>query len=107
VLLALVNSDLWEWRFRSVSATNHVNTYEMEGFVVPPVLLDDTSPAVKEIIALVESISDQLGSGVRRSETQIVPENSPDFRIDRIIYEAYGLNAEAGAWIRTRLREGS
>jgi hypothetical protein len=107
VLLALVNSDLWEWRFRSVSATNHVNAYEMEGFVVPPVLLDETSPAVREIIGLVADISDEMVSGVRRSETQIVPEDSPDFRIDRIIYEAYGLDIEAAAYIRARLHDWS
>ena len=29
-VLALLNSSLWEWRFKLTSTTNHVNSYEID-----------------------------------------------------------------------------
>jgi len=34
-VLALLNSSLWEWRFRLTSTNNHVNAYEIDGLPVP------------------------------------------------------------------------
>ena len=34
-VLALLNSSLWEWRFRLTSTTNHVNSYEIDSMSVP------------------------------------------------------------------------
>jgi hypothetical protein len=34
-VLALLNSSLWEWRFRLTSTNNHVNAYEIDGMPVP------------------------------------------------------------------------
>jgi hypothetical protein len=34
--LALLNSSLWEWRFRLTSTNNHVNAYEIDSMPIPP-----------------------------------------------------------------------
>ena len=34
-VLALLNSSLWEWRFRLTSTNNHVNAYEIDGMPFP------------------------------------------------------------------------
>jgi Alw26I/Eco31I/Esp3I family type II restriction m6 adenine DNA methyltransferase len=36
-VLALLNSSLWEWRFRLTSTNNHVNAYEIDFMPMPPV----------------------------------------------------------------------
>lgn len=36
-LLALLNSSLWEWRFRLTSTNNHVNSYEIDSMPMPPI----------------------------------------------------------------------
>ena len=35
-ILALLNSRLFEWRFRLTSTTNHVNAYEIDSMPIPP-----------------------------------------------------------------------
>lgn len=35
--LALLNSSLWEWRFRLTSTNNHVNSYEIDSMPMPPI----------------------------------------------------------------------
>lgn len=37
-VLALLNSSLWEWRFRLTSTNNHVNAYEIDSMPFPPFL---------------------------------------------------------------------
>ena len=34
--MALLNSSLWEWRFRLTSTNNHVNAYEIDSLPIPP-----------------------------------------------------------------------
>jgi|GEM_PF-556326 len=36
-ILALLNSSLWEWRFRLTSTNNHVNSYEIDSMSMPPI----------------------------------------------------------------------
>jgi len=36
-ILALLNSSLWEWRFRLTSTNNHVNAYEIDSMPIPHV----------------------------------------------------------------------
>ena len=33
--MALLNSSLWEWRFRLTSTNNHVNSYEIDSMPMP------------------------------------------------------------------------
>jgi len=35
-VLGLMNSSLWEWRFRLTSTNNHVNAYEIDAMPLPP-----------------------------------------------------------------------
>jgi Alw26I/Eco31I/Esp3I family type II restriction m6 adenine DNA methyltransferase len=42
-ILALLNSSLWEWRFRLTSTNNHVNSYEIDAMPMPPI--DLATPA--------------------------------------------------------------
>jgi len=35
-ILGLLNSSLWEWRFRLTSTNNHVNAYEIDSMPIPP-----------------------------------------------------------------------
>jgi Alw26I/Eco31I/Esp3I family type II restriction m6 adenine DNA methyltransferase len=41
-ILALLNSSLWEWRFRLTSTNNHVNSYEIDG--IPMLRFNFTTP---------------------------------------------------------------
>ena len=41
-ILALLNSSLWEWRFRLTSTNNHVNSYEIDSMPMP--LISFTTP---------------------------------------------------------------
>jgi len=36
-ILALLNSSLWEWRFRLTSTNNHVNSYEIDSMPMPTI----------------------------------------------------------------------
>ena len=36
-VLSLLNSSLWEWRFRLTSTNNHVNSYEIDSMPMPPI----------------------------------------------------------------------
>ncbi len=36
-IFALLNSSLWEWRFRLTSTNNHVNSYEIDSMPMPPI----------------------------------------------------------------------
>jgi Alw26I/Eco31I/Esp3I family type II restriction m6 adenine DNA methyltransferase len=36
-ILAILNSTLFEWRFRLTSTTNHVNAYEIDSMPIPPI----------------------------------------------------------------------
>lgn len=57
-ILALLNSSLWEWRFRLTSTNNHVNSYEIDSMPMP--LISFTTPLkerkefLKEAVALYE-----------------------------------------------------
>ena len=60
-LLSLLNSSLWEWRFRLTSTNNHVNSYEIDGmpirhisFTTPPgerrALLEEFKEMYAEVV---------------------------------------------------------
>lgn len=47
-ILALLNSSLWEWRFRLTSTNNHVNSYEIDSMPMPPILFTTPEKERKE-----------------------------------------------------------
>ena len=59
-ILALLNSSLWEWRFRLTSTNNHVNSYEIDSMPMPPILFTtpekERKERVSEAIELYENI---------------------------------------------------
>jgi hypothetical protein len=103
ILLSLLNSDLWEWRFRCTSTTNHVNEYELADLVLPPSLLDENTYEYKQLRSCVESILQSPEAEVRRSEHQMIPAKSVDFQIDELVFQMYGLRKDDVEVIRRSL----
>jgi hypothetical protein len=89
VLLGILNSDLWEWRFRCTSTTNHVNEYELADLVIPPQLIDEKHALALMMQNYVDKVLGSDPLSVRRSEYQSVSADSIDKQIDRLIFEAY------------------
>ena len=48
-ILALLNSSLWEWRFRLTSTNNHVNSYEIDSMPMSPTLLHHPRKRAEEV----------------------------------------------------------
>jgi hypothetical protein len=103
ILIALVNSDLWEWRFRATSTTNHVNEYELAELVVPPCLLDIQSQPYRKTCEFIDRLFKSPAGQVRRSECQQVSEESVDFKIDSLIFQSYGLSESDIEVVRTSI----
>jgi hypothetical protein len=103
VLLALLNSDLWEWRFRCTSSTNHVNEYELIDFVIPPCLVDEETREFDVLKKMVGMIVDSTSIEVRRSDKQKIAHDSLDLQIDEIIFKIYDLHEDDIAVIRKSL----
>jgi hypothetical protein len=63
-ILALLNSLLWEWRFRLTSANNHVNSYEIDSMTLPHISFTtpekDRKERVRKAIELYESYMVEL-----------------------------------------------
>jgi hypothetical protein len=104
VLLGIVNSDLWEWRFRCTSTTNHVNEYELSDLVIPPKLVDSKTPESQRLQKAVTQVLQALPSQVRRSECQTVSDDSIDMGIEEIVFDAYGVTAADQKTILDSLR---
>lgn len=84
-ILALLNSSLWEWRFRLTSTNNHVNAYEIDGlpflrisFTTPPeertYLVEEGKRMYQDYLStgssddLSEFVSDNLAQSPERSD---------------------------------------
>ena len=105
ILLGLLNSNLWEWRFRCTSTTNHVNEYELSGLSIPPSLTDAPSALsvqIREMVVLVLSGN----TDVRRAEFRNLPADAIDYRIDKLIYSAYGITDSEIAVVERGLTKG-
>ncbi|MCL5238744.1 MAG: N-6 DNA methylase [Nitrospirae bacterium] len=60
-ILALLNSSLWEWRFRLTSTNNHVNSYEIDSMPMPPISFISPSMERKEFAeAAIELYDDSI-----------------------------------------------
>lgn len=92
VLLGVINSDLWEWRFRCTSMTNHVNEYDLADLAIPPTLTDLKSHPAAILDDHVKVLLRASSANVRRSEWQDVREDSVDKLIDTSVFEAYGVS---------------
>jgi len=52
-ILALLNSSLWEWRFRLTSTNNHVNAYEIDSMPMPPISFKTPEKERKDMIETI------------------------------------------------------
>jgi Alw26I/Eco31I/Esp3I family type II restriction m6 adenine DNA methyltransferase len=59
-ILALLNSSLWEWRFRLTSTNNHVNSYEIDLMPMPPISFTTPEKERKEFFR--EAVKQYKGS---------------------------------------------
>ncbi|MEK6682918.1 MAG: restriction endonuclease, partial [Nitrospirota bacterium] len=59
-ILALLNSSLWEWRFRLTSTNNHVNSYEIDSMPMAPISF--TTPEKERKGFLKEAVNLYKGS---------------------------------------------
>jgi hypothetical protein len=104
ILLALVNSDAWEWLFRCTSATNHVNEYDLADFRVPPWFCDAADSRTQTV---VKSVDECLSSAdVRRTGHREISSGSPDQRLDDEIFSAFAISVQERAVIAERLAKG-
>ncbi len=58
-ILALLNSSLWEWRFRLTSTNNHVNSYEIDPMPMPPISFKTPERERKELVEEFKGIYHQ------------------------------------------------
>ncbi len=74
-ILALLNSSLWEWRFRLTSTNNHVNSYEIDSMPIPPNAFatseKERKKRVGEAIELYKNYMLELGKGGYYEKTEI------------------------------------
>ena len=103
-LLGIVNSDLWEWRFRCTSMTNHVNEYEIGNLAVPLEFTDVKNPISAALQQHAKAANHAKTPGIRRSEQQLTPANSIDLLIDKIVFDAYGVSEADQRVIRESLK---
>jgi hypothetical protein len=96
LLLALMNSSLWEWRFRCVSQTNHVNAYEIGPFRIPDRLV--AGGTLAERLAGLAQDAMRSERGVWRADAHVRgKDDAIDQEIDRLVFGAYGLTDDDAA----------
>jgi hypothetical protein len=101
LLLGLMNSTLWEWRFRCVSQTNHVNAYDIAPFRIPNCLLNDSNDA-RRIETLAELACKSTVGVWRADRHQVGIDDEIDQEIDALVFEAYGIQPDEARIIQQR-----
>ncbi|MGI8551457.1 MAG: Eco57I restriction-modification methylase domain-containing protein, partial [Dehalococcoidia bacterium] len=103
-LLGILNSELWEWRFRATSVTNHANTYEIQEILIPNSLLEPATQAHAKLVALVDkALTSEDEMQVVRAHSRDLEPNSIDRQIDTLVYEAYRVMEPGREIIRSAL----
>jgi len=109
-LVALLNSELWQWRFRITSTNNNVQTNELDA--MPYRALDSDSPGDAELgaqvvaqVALIERLHRELG-GLRGADGLVVRRRieAARRRVDELVYALYDLSPEDVGLIRRTLQ---
>jgi Alw26I/Eco31I/Esp3I family type II restriction m6 adenine DNA methyltransferase len=94
-LLALLNSTLYQWRFKLTSTNNNVGTNELES--LPFHLLENEES--QRIAAQLAELVSQIIEARRKLEESETPRNKSKYsylhtEIDRLVYELHGLSEE-------------
>jgi len=82
-ILSLLNSSLWEWRFRLTSTNNHVNAYEIDSMPIPYISFI-TPKADRE--QLLHEVTQQYQKGNPDTllyfvESRLMKEHQPDIEL--------------------------
>jgi len=104
-LLALLNSELWQWRFRLTSTNNNVQTGELESMPVPTFVR--ASPPLLEtkekVIVIARNIVDHLvrRATARGHEAEFHEREAHrlESELNSLVYKLYGLSASDRALI--------
>lgn len=100
-LLALLNSTLFQWRFKITSSNNNVGTNELDSMPFRTIEFSDPADVgrhsrivelVGQRVALHERLAAaRIGQEITSVQRQI---SAADRRIDRLVYELYELTEE-------------
>jgi hypothetical protein len=100
-LLALLNSKLFQWRFKLTSSNNNVGTNELKSLPFRQINFDNPNEAAQhdQMVALVESmlgLHKQLSAAKTPTEKKMLQRQieTTDNQIDTLVYELYGLTDE-------------
>ena len=92
-LVALLNSRLWQWRFRLTSTNNNVQTGELAA--LPFRVIDRGDPGEVAIEAEIAALVRALGEAA---------DPRAERRIDELVFELYGVTADERALIERTAR---
>jgi Alw26I/Eco31I/Esp3I family type II restriction m6 adenine DNA methyltransferase len=82
-LLGILNSKLFQWRFKKTSSNNNVSTTELES--LPFILKEDLSIPIEKCVKKILNMK-KLDSNSETSQLEA--------QIDHLVYQLYGLTAE-------------
>ena len=97
-LLGLLNSALFQWRFKITSSNNNVGTTELDSMPFRTIDFSDPEDMARydrmvELVELMLGLHERLaGARIERERTVIGHQiSATDRQIDRLVYEFYGL----------------
>ncbi|MBA3353688.1 MAG: hypothetical protein H0U23_14930 [Blastocatellia bacterium] len=100
-LLALLNSTLFQWRFKVTSSNNNVGTNELDSMPVRTIDFSDPEDMARHdrMVGLVErmlALHERLAEAKIERERTVIGHQvaATDRQIDRLVYELYGLTDE-------------
>ena len=88
-ILALLNSSLWEWRFRLTSTNNHVNAYEIDSMPFPHISFitskEERERGIEEAKKHYETYIEtgNLDTFLCFVESRLMKNHQPDTELDR------------------------
>ncbi|MGI8396854.1 N-6 DNA methylase [Agrobacterium deltaense] len=83
-LCGILNSSLFEWRFRVASSNNHVNNYELDDLPMP----DEISDELTELSTLLGRVNESLPFG-----ESAVPVSLIEAQLDALVFKQFGITA--------------
>jgi len=91
-ILAILSSNVINWRFKKTSTNNHVNIYELENLPFPKQLLKDKNNYLNKCIEEILNISQKKGYLADIDMQARVKEY--ERQIDQVVYKLYDLTKE-------------
>jgi hypothetical protein len=105
-LLGLLNSRLYQWRFKLTSTNNNVGTNELESMPFRNIDFESTTDReyhrrMVMLVGLIQETYNTLGKEKTTHDKTVLQRqiNATDRQIDQLVYELYGLTQEEVALI--------